>query len=459
MTEQLSALDVAFLCLEGATAPMHLGAVAVFDPPGTLDSARLAALLGDRAQQVARMSQRVSASQIPPGSAVWTDDPAFDAGDHIQVHHLRRAGRDDLAALTSELMAVPLDLTRPLWQLHVITGLAGDRFAIMAKLHHALCDGYGAIGLGLGLLDGYAPPPRERATAPQATSRPPYTSSTAEFARGLLAHPDEALGAAIRTATDTVSQAHTMLGIASSVIGNVRVPPLSPLLAIPSRARRVVLASLAMHDLRQIRRRHGGTLNDVLLAVVTGALRQWLGGRGHPLDGPGLRALIPASRRRRPGNGADGNQLSGYLCDLPVSEPDPGRRLALIRAAMDRNKATGARHGPGALPVLAGLLPHVVHRFAAPFAAHAAPLLFDIVISNVTLPAVPLRLDGAELREMYPLVPLASGHALAIAVSPYRDTVHVGLHAARDAVPDIEKLAEALSAAVTELSPSPATAH
>jgi WS/DGAT/MGAT family acyltransferase len=449
MADQLSALDMTFLCLEDKDAPMHLGAVAVFAPRDPLDTANLVALLGERVRQVPRMRQRVRNCWLPPGGAAWADDPTFNIDNHIHVHHLRSDGRDDLAALTADLMGEALDLSRPLWQLHVITGLAGGRFAVVAKLHHALCDGYGAIGLGQRLLDGYAPAP---ATARQAASPPPPTA--ADSGHGLLPQPDQVLSAAIQTATGAVSQARTMLDIASAVLGKVRLPPHSPLLVTPSHTRQVVLANLGLPELQRIRRRHGGTLNDVLLTVVTGALRQWLTAYGHPTAGLGLRALIPASRRRRPSSGPDGNQLSGYLCDLPVGETDPALRLQRIRAEMDRNKAAGAQRGAGALPVLAGLLPPAVHRLATPLARHAAPLLFDIVVTSAPLPPLSLRLHGADLQELYPLVPLASGHALGVALSRYQDTVYVGLYANREAATDIEKFSEALSDAVTDLHES-----
>jgi WS/DGAT/MGAT family acyltransferase len=318
----------------------------------------------------------------------------------------------------------------------------------MAKLHHALCDAYGAIGLSRGLFDG---PTRQESSAarPVPSPAPPTLSGTS--LAGRLSRPDRLVGAAIRTATDAASQALAVLGIASDVVGKLRLPPASPLRAAPSGARRVIMVRLGVHELQLIRRRHGGTTHDALLAVVSGALHEWMIARGHPVGRLRLRALIPASQRRWSSNQAGGNHLSGYLCHLPVGEPDPTKRLQAIRTTMDHNKAAGPRRGPGALPVLAGALPHAVHRLATPLAGHAAPWLFDLVITTVPVPGTPLRLGGAHLRELYPLAPLAHGHALSIALSTYRDSVHIGLHADRDALPDIDKLAEALPGAITDL--------
>src|SRR5262249_27789328 len=146
-----------------------------------------------------------------------------------------------------------------------------------------------------------------------------------------------------------------------------------------------------------------------------------------------------------------GNQLSGYLCDLPVDEPDPLRRLALVRAMMDGNKEAGPGRGPGALPVLADRLPAALHRVVMPMVGQCAPLLCATVVTTVPLPSVPLTFDGAVLREVYPVVPLAPGHALGVAFSPYRGTVHVGLHANARALPDVGLLASTLSGTLCTL--------
>jgi diacylglycerol O-acyltransferase / wax synthase len=446
--ERLSALDMAFLCLESAAAPMHLGAVAVFDGTRNSRAGRVVALLDDRARRVPRLRQRIRQVWLPPGGAEWADDPAFDVGYHVRWHSLRSASVDDLAAESARLMADPLDLTRPPWQVHVITGLAGERFAVVAKFHHALCDAYGAIGLSSGLLD--APDGPHVLGARRDLSPPPPPTPVA--GHGLVARAAGLVAATAKSAPQVASQALTALGIASSIAANARLASASPLLAASKGPRRVILAQIGAADVRHIRRLHGGTVHDVLLAIVTGALRQWLVTRGHLVNGPGLRALIPASQRRRSSMDCGGNLLSGYLCDLPVSDPDPARRLQQIRTTMDRRKAAGPRRGAGALPVLASLLPHAVHRLATPLAGRAAGWLFDLVITTVPLPATQMLLGGALLRELYPLVPLAHGHALGIALSHDRDTIHIGIHADLGALPDIDKLAEALPGAIIELA-------
>jgi diacylglycerol O-acyltransferase len=445
--DEISPLDMAFLCMESRHAPMHIGAVAVFGPDGEVTASRLVRVLAERAQRSPRMCLRVRGSWFPPGHARWERQSDFRARDHIHTHHLPYpGGREELAALVSELVAEPLDLTRPLWELHVISGLDGGRFALVAKLHHALADGAAAIELGLGLLDGFEP----------AASQPPGDERSvlglAHRALGLLAQPDRLL----RTAHTVTRQTGENLGIASSLLRSTRLPePGSPMAAGASAAKRVELLPLRMPALRRIRQRHGGTTNDVLLALVTGALRRWLATRGHQVDQLHLRALVPVNHRLRTSDRA-GNRLSGYLCDLPVGEPEPVRRLRAIQDSMHRNKSAGPLRGPGAFPVLAERVLPGAHRLAAPLLGRGASWLFDTLITNVPLPDVPVSLDGARLHELYPLAPLAAGHALSIAASQYRDTMHVGLHVNRAALPDVEKLTEALPHAVAELDDAPA---
>jgi WS/DGAT/MGAT family acyltransferase len=405
-TEQLSPLDVAFLCMEDNRNPMHLGAVATFAPHQPVHPARIVALLCERALEIPKLRKRTQISWLPLGGASWVDDPCFAPEDHVVGHHLRgHGGEDRFATLVSHLMAQPLDMSRPPWELHVITGLGGGRFAVVVKLHHALCDGMKAVGLGLRLLDDLG-----RDVPPTSEVEP------------------EPVGLATSVVDSIKDLAHTA-NIASAVLRSARTPSTSsPVLTRSSRPRQVVMARLTADEVQRVRRRHGGTVNDVLLALVTGALRQWLTAHDSAGEGATVRALIPVSQRCRTPGGTAGNQISGFLCELPVGEPDARERLRVVRADMDRNKAAGPGRGPGALPLLADRIPAMVHRLATPLAGRCAPLLFDAVVTSVHLPPLTLTLDGAELKEMYPIAPVAAGHAVGIALSVYRTGVHICLH-------------------------------
>jgi len=398
---RLSGLDAAFLGIESRTRPMHLGAVAVFRGP--VAQARLRAVLTERAARLPAL--RVEGRWFPS----WWPASDFDPAAH--VHWYEAADRRTFEAYAAGWLATPLDLSRPPWDVHVVTGLPDERFAVLMKLHHSLADGAGAVALAGALLDGGVPPAR--------------TSAGPGYGLGETA------------------------AMAGAVARAVRRPPVPALLATGGSARRVAFVRLDLADVRQIRRQHGGTTNDVALAVLAGGLREWLRSRDVAVDGRAPRALIPVNTRARGGSG--GNQLSGFLCDLPVGIADPIARLRAVRAAMDANKAAGPTRGAGTLPIIANQLPPALHRLGLPFARGGAPLLFDTVVTNVPLPAVPLTLDGAPLAEIYPFGPLAPGHALGVAISPYRDAVHIGLQTDRDAVPDIEVLANAIGKSCSTL--------
>jgi diacylglycerol O-acyltransferase len=422
----LSALDVAFLCLESEKSPMHMGAVITFTARRPVDPSALTAILAERAAQLPKLRQRARSELFPPGAASWAEDPDFVAADHI--HHEALSSLydpDPLAAYASRWIAQPLDTGRPLWDLTLVTGLPDGKFALLVKLHHALTDGAGAYAVAAGLLDGVKLP--ERTTAP--SRRIPAQRSTLDTMKGALG-----------TVWD---QANEAAGIASSVVRATR-PTLSPVSAPASAERRLGFVRLPLPELRRVRQAHGGTTNDVVLAVLSGALREWLVNRGHRADGRTLRALIPVSVRGRSGDQLGGNKLSGYLCDLPVGEDDPVERLRVVRRAMTRNKAAGPSRGAGALPLLADRVPSLLHRLGTRTAGQAAPLLFDLVITTVPLPPARLSIDGAELSEVYPFVPLAPRHAVGIAVATYRDSVHIGLQVNGEAVPDIGSLRDAV---------------
>lgn len=400
---RLSGLDAAFLSLETRARPMHLGAVAVFR--GSASQARLRTLLAERAARLPAL--RVDGAWFPS----WWPASDFDPAAHVRGFEV--SDQRTFEAYVAGWLATPLDLDRPPWDVHVVTGLPDERFAVLVKLHHSLADGVGAVALAGALLDGGGLPPVRSATPP-------------EFGLGETA------------------------AMAGAVARAVRRPPAPAMLTTSAgTARRVAFVRLDLADVRQIRRQHGGTTNDVALAVLAGGLRSWLRSRDVAVDGLTPRALIPVNTRAR--GGAGGNQLSGFLCDLPVGIGDPIERLRAVRVAMDANKAAGPSRGAGTLPILANLLPAPVHRLCTGPAALAAPLLFDTVVTNVPLPAVPLTIDGATLDEVYPFGPLGPGHALGFAISPYRDAVHIGLQADRDAVPDIDVLANAISKSCSTL--------
>ncbi|MEV6852244.1 wax ester/triacylglycerol synthase family O-acyltransferase [Streptomyces microflavus] len=433
-TELLAPLDLAFWHLESDAHPMHLGALAVFAPASGVTQLHVLELLRTRAAAIPRLRMCVRDVLLPVGGAAWTVDKDFDV--HRHVHRVAVADGDFMAGATrlaGELMEQPLGRGLPPWQMYLIGGADDGPFAVLVKLHHALADGMRAVAIGAGIFDEIA----ATAARPGARGRPAVPP------RSWLPDPREVAGMAL----GRIGEVGRALGVGASVVraGRLDLRGDTAFTAPSSGTRCLATADLDATALQRIRRAEGGTANDILLAVVAGALRRWMEERGEALTGTDPRALVPVSRRR-PGGAVTGNRLSAYLLDLPVGTADPRERLRTVRGAMDRNKAAGPLKGAGAVAVLADQLHPLAHRFGAPLAANAARMLFDLLVTSVPLPRSALSLGGCPLSALYPMAPLARGQSLAVALSTYGGRVHVGLVADGKALPDLDRLAEAVQA-------------
>ena len=419
---------------------MHLGALAVFDPAPGVSAPQLLDLLGARAAAIPRLRMRVRDVLLPVGGAAWFTDKDFEVQRHVtrvvlpEGDFLTEAGR-----LAGELMEQPLGRGLPPWRMYLLDSPGDGPFAVLVKLHHALADGMRAVAIGAGIFDQIASAGAGRGAVNRRTPVPP---------RSWLPGPYEVAG----MARERLGEVGRALGVGASVVRASRLDlrATTALAARSSGTRRLATAELDAATVQRIRRTEGGTANDVLLAVVAGALRRWMLERGETLPDADPRALVPVSRRR-PGGAATGNKLSAYLLGLPVGEPDPRERLRLVRTGMNRNKAAGPLRGAGAVAVLADQLPALAHRFGAPLAGNAARMLFDILVTSVPLPRSALSLGGCPLRAVYPMAPLARGQALAIALSTYGGRVQVGLVADGKALPDLDRLAIALREELRDL--------
>ncbi|WP_028798800.1 wax ester/triacylglycerol synthase family O-acyltransferase [Streptomyces sp. 142MFCol3.1] len=434
-SDPLAPLDLAFWNIESAEHPMHLGALGVFTAHSPAAGAHAADLLAARAAAVPGLRMRIRdvwqpLAPLAFGSATREAAPDFEPLDHVRLH----APTDDFQAAAGRLMERPLERGRPPWEAHVLPGADGVSFAVLFKFHHALADGLRALMLAAAIMDPMdMPEPRPR---------------PAQAPRGLLPDVRKLPGLVRGTLTDVGRALDIGTSVARATL-DVRSSP--ALTSEPTGTRRTAGVVLDLDDVHRVRKTVGGTVNDVLIAVVAGALRCWLDERGDGSEGVAPRALIPVSRRRPRTAHPQGNRLSGYLIRLPVDDPDPLGRLRAVRTAMDRNKDAGPNRGAGAVALLADHVPPLGHRLGGPVVGQAARLLFDILVTSVPLPSLGLRLGGCPLAEVYPFAPLARGQALAVAVSTYRGRVHYGLVADAKAVPDLGLLARALSEEVETL--------
>jgi diacylglycerol O-acyltransferase len=459
MTERLTALDVSFLYLETPTTAMHVGGVARFAPPekDPFDYDALCALVSRRISLVPRYRQKIRWVPGHVANPVWVDDEDFDISYHVRRSALPRPGSDDqLRELVGRVQSRQLDRNRPLWEIYLVEGLADGHFAIITKTHHAMVDGVSAIDIGTLILD-VSPTPRD---IPDDHWVPDHEPSRLELLAGAVGDTLRRPSQIVDTVRSGVTDARAIAGRALETVGgmaavartSLRAAPDSPLNAEIGEQRRYGMAATSLDDYKRIRKTHGGTVNDVVLTAVSGALRAWLLTRGEAVvPATTVRAMVPVSVRSESQGGALGNRVSSYFVDLPVGEPNPVVRLHQVSYAMTAHKESGEAVGADALIALSGFAPPTIHSAAARLASGLSRRLFNVVVTNVPGPQFPLYAAGAQMIDAYPVVPLAKGQAVSIGLTSYNGGVYYGLNADRDAMPDVDVLALCIEEALGEL--------
>jgi diacylglycerol O-acyltransferase / wax synthase len=459
VTERLSALDVSFLYMESPSTPMHVGSVARFAPPAgtSFDYDALCDLVSRRIGLVPRYRQKVRWVPGHLANPVWVDDEDFDIAYHVRRSALPKPGSDaQLRQLVGRLQARQLDRNRPLWEIYLVEGLADGRFAIITKTHHAMVDGISAVDIATLILD-LEPTPRE---TPEDMWIPhPGPSGLGLVADAIadsLRRPSQILDTVHSGLTDarlTAERAFGALnGVAAFARTSLKSAPSSPLNADIGEQRRFGMAATSLDDYKRIRKSHGGTVNDVVLATVAGALRIWLLTRGESvIPSTTVRAMVPVSVRSDGEGGALGNRISSYFVDLPVGEPSAVIRLHQVSYAMKGHKESGQSIGADALVRLTGFAPPTIHSAAARLGSGLARRLFNVVVTNVPGPQFPLYAAGAQMVDCYPVVPLSHGQAVTIGLISYNGGVFYGMNCDRDSMPDIDVLAGCIEESLAEL--------
>lgn len=443
--DRLSALDAAFLDLETGRAPLHIGWTLTFDggPPSL---AALRRQIDSRLPGLPRFRRRVVEPPLGLGDPHWADDAGFDVARHVHALRLAApAGPAELRELAGVLLADPLDRTRPLWCMTLVTGLRDGGFALVGQAHHALVDGAAALELAALLLDPARAPARRTAPARWTPAAPPSAPA--------------ALGSAVRRrASDAPAAARSLTaarGIARAAGGFLLPAPGTTLERSLTRERSTSYASAPLEDVRAAAHRHRATVNDALLAATAVALGAALARRGeHP---PAVRALVPASTRGEQEHATQhGNRVSFLAVDLPLGERDPARVLKTVALRTRARKRSGESGAGDALLRSADLLPAAGRGALARAVTKAAR--FTLTVSSVTGPAEPLALLGRELTGAWPAVPLLDGHALSIGALSYAGRLHCGIFADALAVPDATEIARDLERALDALRSAPPAA-
>jgi diacylglycerol O-acyltransferase / wax synthase len=447
--ERLRPGDAALLALESSSSPMHLATVEVFEPGEEgFDYARLAALIGDRLAFVPRYRQHLM--PVPGGVAapVWADDPDFDITYHVRQSAVPRPGTmAQVEELVARIIARPLDRSRPLWEMYLIEGLEHGRFAILSKSHQTLVDGVSTIDIGQVILD-HDTVVRDRIPDDWRPRREPSAASL--LTSGVL---DRARSSDPISTAGVVGERLLHNRVVRSLQGR-RVAPESPLQTTLSQQRRFHTVRTELDDYRTVRRMHGATVNDVVLATVTGALRLWLMTRAESVHSSRqLRAMVPMSVMDSDLEPTSlGSQVTGHVLALPIGENSPVVRLHQVSYALKAHRDTGKAVSALRLIGVGGFAPTTFHALGARVAADSRGRReFNLVVTNVPGPQFPLYASGARMLESYPVQPLLPEHALAIGVTSYDGGVHYGITADRDAIPDVEVIGQCVQEALAEL--------
>ncbi len=459
---RLSALDTTFLHLESGGAHMHVASIFVFEgesPPYE----ELRDAIEGKLHLVPRYRQRLATVPFNQGRPVWVDDPHFNIGYHVRHTALPAPGSDvELKRLAGRLFAQPLDRSKPLWEIWLVEHLAPagrgkqSRWAMVCKTHHALVDGISGVDITAVLLDAApdpAPPaPPDRPWVPGPPPAPGILLAEAlleratqprEALRGL-----RALGRAPRQAFARLVEAAT--GVGAMAWAGLNPAPESPFNVPIGPHRRYTWIDSDLAEFKAIKTQLGGTVNDVVLASVTLGLGRYLRRHGYDTTDLVLKAMVPISVRADSARGALGNQVSNVYAPLPVDLRDPAECLAWVHAAMGDLKASGQAVGAQVITQIGDFAPPTIMAQAARLQARQR--FFNLVVTNVPGPQIPLYLLGRRLIGLYPVVPLAQRQALGIAIMSYDGKLGFGLLADYDAVPGLEQLADDLRAGIATLA-------
>jgi diacylglycerol O-acyltransferase / wax synthase len=425
--DRLTALDASFLHQEGPASHMHVGGVTLFEGPPPPFTELLDSLRG-RLHLVPRYRQRLSVPPAGTGRPLWVDDPSFNIEYHVRHTALPRPGSEDqLLRLAARIFSQQLDRSKPLWEVWMVEGLHDGGFALITKTHHALIDGIAGVDIAQVIFD-LGPVPLE-VPHPDDPWQPAPEPSAAEVlaagALGLLEGVGEVAWAGLNPAPPTPL--------------NVEIGP----------HRRFLGVRNDLADFKAVKDAFGGTVNDVVLTVVSGALRHWLSSRGVRTEGLELRALVPVSIRALDESGTLGNRIAAMRGPLPVYIEDPVARLRAVKLAMDGLKESKQAVGAEVLASVQNFAPPTI--LAQASRLNFSTRLFNLIVTNIPGPQFPLYVRGRELLDVFPVAFLPKNHALAIAIMSYNGRMNFGLLGDYDALGDLDVIGEGIEASLAEL--------
>jgi len=452
--DRLTAVDASFLSNENENSHMHIGAVLIFEgPPPSLED--FVAHVESRLVYVPRYRQKLIYPPLDAGRPLWVDDTGFNLSFHMRHTALPSPGSDkELIALANRVFSQSLDRSKPLWEMWLVQGLQHDRFAVLIKSHHAMIDGISGIDIGTVIFD-VTPNPEPAENVDEWKPRPEPSSlnllrqSASDLAVTPLRLTERAINAVRRPESVVDRIGDGAEGISEVARAFADPAPDVPLNTPIGPHRRIAWARADFSDFRRIKNAFDTTVNDVVLAVVAGSVRNWLIGRGVETEGLELRAMVPVSVRSEDEQGHLGNKLATMRAPLPVYEENPVKRLEIVSLAMDGLKQSKQALGAEVIARLNDFAPPTLLAQAARLTFSTR--LFNLLVTNVPGPQMPLYVLGRKLQETFPIAFLAKNHALAVGVMSYNGQVNFGLLGDYDAMPDIELISDGLNDALDEL--------
>ncbi len=457
--EHLSPLDAMFLDLEDGVSHMHIASVLILDgPPPPYEE--FAAMVEGKLAQVPRYRQVVRTVPLQLGRPVWIDDPHFNLAYHVRHTALPAPGGEEaLARLVGRVMSQQLDRSKPLWELWMVEGLSGDRWALLGKTHHSIVDGVSGTELLTVLLDAAVdaphPPPEPWSPAPAPTALALAVDAVTTMARS-SAEQLRAVRAATRVPRQAAAELREVVSGLAALAGIVPLPPQSSLNGPIGPHRRYAWATTTVDDIKRIRKSLGGTFNDVILTAITAGFRTLLERRGETTDRV-VRTLVPVSVRGRDaggravGDGTYDNKVSAMFAELPVGVADPVERLQVVQDQLAGLKESKQAVAGEALTSLSGFAPPILLALGTRIATKAAQRNVNTITTNVPGPQLPLYVLGRRVRTALPYVPLGVQCRIAVAIFSYDGQVNFGVTGDYDTAPDIDVLCVGIEHGMTEL--------
>jgi diacylglycerol O-acyltransferase / wax synthase len=453
--DRLSGLDSSFLHMERSGAHMHVASTTIFDGPPP-EYREFRDHIASRLHLVPRFRQKIRFVPFSQGRPVWVDDPHLNLGYHVRQTALPPPGSEEqLRTLAARIFSQRLDRSKPLWEMWLVEGLKGNRFAIVGKSHHALVDGVSGVDISTILFDAAPDPPAPTHDPPEWLPEPEPSevellgealleraTSPREIIRGaraVMRGPRRVAGE-LRDALAATSKLMSAGMSAPRSVFNVDIGP----------HRRFTWVQGDLDEFKRIKNGLGGTVNDVVLAAVTGALGRYLKARGIDTEGLELRAMVPVSVRAAEEHGALGNRVATMMAPLPVWCENPKQRMGLISESMGDLKQSGQAVGAEVLTKLTDFAPPTIAAQAARLQSRQR--FFNLVVTNVPGPQFPLYLMGREMLAIVPMVPLAERQSMCVGIMSYNGQLNFGLIGDYDSMPDLESIGLDLEAAMAELS-------